>query len=114
MKQTQHIESYNNNQFSKEEAYLKAKKRVGQIKGFYWHLLSYIVINIVILYMISLNVERENFWTFNVFSTVFYWGIGLFFHFLGVFGRNVFLGKAWEERKIKKILEKEEQQQNWQ
>ncbi|MBU2938948.1 2TM domain-containing protein [Lacinutrix sp. C3R15] len=105
-------ETYNQKAYSEQEAYDKAKKRVGQIKGFYWHLLSYIVINIVILYMISLHVDSENFWTFNVFSTVFYWGIGLFFHFLGVFGKNVFLGKDWENKKINEILEKEEKQ-NW-
>jgi len=36
----------------------------------------------------------------------------MFFHFLGVFGKNLFLGKDWENKKINEILEKEEKQ-NW-
>ncbi|MBQ0788080.1 MAG: 2TM domain-containing protein [Oceanihabitans sp.] len=106
------LESNNKNAYSSQEAYDNAKKRVGQLKGFYWHLLSYIVINIVILIMISRSVDSEHFWTFNVFSTVFYWGIGIFFHFMGVFGKNVFLSKNWEDKKVQEYIEKEEKQ-NW-
>jgi hypothetical protein len=34
------------------------------------------------------------------------WGIGLFFHAMGVFVFNKFPGKKWEERKIKEELER--------
>ncbi|QRM89841.1 hypothetical protein FG167_11575 [Lacinutrix sp. WUR7] len=112
MNNNHNIESSNENAYSGQEAYDNAKKRVGQLKGFYWHLLSYIVINMVILIMISRTVDSAHFWTFNVFSTVFYWGIGIFFHFMGVFGKNVFLGKNWEDKKVQEYLEKEEKQ-NW-
>jgi two-component system LytT family sensor kinase len=36
------------------------------------------------------------------------WGMGIIFHGFSVFG----YGKTWEERKIKELLEKEQQQNN--
>ena len=106
--------NYNNkHSYGREEAYIRAKKRVDKIVGFYWHLFSYIIVNAFILYMISKNLNGDKFWSFNVFSTVIFWGIGLFFHFIGVFGSNLLFGKAWEDRKINEILEKEEKQNNW-
>jgi len=47
----------------------------------------------------------ESFWSFQVFSTAFFWGIGLFFHFLSVFGSNFLFSKNWEERQIKKYMD---------
>ena len=54
------IEPYEENQsfdndFRKEEAYLRAKKRVESIAGFYWHLAAYIVVNIFLIVLIGLN-----------------------------------------------------------
>lgn len=111
------IEPYNETNskrnYEREEAYLRAKKRVKKIVGFYWHLFWYIVINAFIIFVIATNVESENFWSFRIFSTAIFWGIGLFFHFMGVFGPNLMFGKAWEKRKINEYLEKEENKNNW-
>lgn len=105
------IEPYNETNsernYEREEAYLRAKKRVKKIVGFYWHLASYVVINIFILYLISQNLNGDPFWSFNVFSTVFYWGIGIFFHFMGVFGPNLLFGRNWEQRKLEKFIDEE-------
>ena len=47
---------------------------------------------------------------FGTYSTALFWGIGLFFHWLGVFGfSSLGLGKNWEDRKIKQLMEKEEE-----
>ncbi|MDG1715287.1 2TM domain-containing protein [Lacinutrix sp.] len=104
------IEPYidNNSQrsFEEEEAYIRAKKKLDKIIGFYWHLASYLVVNIVLLYIIYVNTE-SGFWSFGSFSTAIFWGIGLFFHFLGVFGRNYLFSKAWEDRKIAEYMEDE-------
>lgn len=93
--------------------YLRAKKRVEKIKGFYVHLTVYIIINTflsgIIIYGImndegdSLGEVLQN---FGVYSTWVFWGIGVFFHWLGVFGFNV-VGNNWEERKIKELMEKD-------
>jgi len=101
--------------FRQEQNYIKAKKRVKEIKGFYIHLSTYVIINIfisgVIIYGLissgdSLNETISN---FGVYSTWIFWGIGIFFHWLGVFGfKSLGFGKDWEERKIKEFMDKEE------
>ncbi|WP_179345669.1 2TM domain-containing protein [Winogradskyella ursingii] len=96
--------------FRKEEAYIRAKKRVDNIIGFYWHLAVYVVVNIFLILLIALN-SQNGFFNFGTYATAFFWGIGLAFHFLGVFGPNFFFGKNWEKKKIEEYMEKE--RQNW-
>ena len=88
--------------------YRSAKKRVKDIKGFYVHLLVYLLINIAIVAVAAYQDgdwrALDDFWTY---STAFFWGIGVFAHWFGVFGPNVFFGKDWEERKIQEIMERE-------
>ncbi|WP_046744304.1 2TM domain-containing protein [Kordia zhangzhouensis] len=98
--------------YEEEERYMRARKKVESLKGFYGHLASYVVINIFILVLIAFNMdEGEHFWKFEHFFTAFFWGIGLAFHALGVFGPDLFFGKNWEERKIKEYMSN--QKQNW-
>ena len=101
-------------EFIEEQKYLKAKKRVKAIKEFYTQLTSYVVINIfissVILYgMISGGYSFLRAITnFGVYSVWVFWGIGLFFHWMGVFGfKSIGFGKSWEERKIKEMMDKD-------
>ncbi|WP_425075997.1 2TM domain-containing protein [Psychroserpens sp. S379A] len=107
----QNMESYEKNSaqraWEKEEAYLRAKKKVKSLIGFYWHLASYVIVNLFIIILIVSNGGK--FFSFGTFATALFWGIGLFFHFLGVFGADFLFGKNWEERKIKKFMEKERQ-----
>jgi len=96
------------NNYLEEERYIRAQKRVKQIKGFYWHLFWYLVVNIFLLGVIYKNLgTNENFFDYGHFSTPFFWGIGLFFHWLGVFGRNIVFSKDWEERKVKEFMDKD-------
>ena len=103
-------EKENTNDFRKEEAYLRAKKRVESLIGFYWHLAVYVVVNLFLIVLIVVNSD-EGFFSFGTYATAFFWGIGLLFHFLGVFGPNFFFGKDWEKKKIQEYMDKEEQ--NW-
>ena len=107
------IEPYGNKRsqraFEREEAYLRAQKKVKALIGFYWHFASYVIVNIFIMSMIVIN--GGEFWSFGTFATAFFWGIGLFFHFLGVYGPDFFFGKNWEERKIKEMMDKDDK--NW-
>ena len=95
---------FTNRSFLKEEAYLRAKKRVDKIIGFYWHLASYVIVNIFIIILITSNSD-QSFWNFGTFATAIFWGIGLFFHFLGVFGPSIFFSKDWEAKKIKEYMD---------
>lgn len=98
--------------YSKENLELRAaKKRVRDLKGFYTHLLVYVVIN---LFIIAVQIKGEPFWKAlgqpETYYTPFFWGIGLIAHALNVFGPPFFLGSDWEERKIKELMEKEKRQ----
>lgn len=91
-----------------EIKYQQALKRVKRIKGFYSHLMVYIVINTMLLIVKYKNIDvNENFWSWQTFNTIFFWGIGLVAHGLSVFLPSFMMGKDWEERKIKELMEKE-------
>ena len=88
--------------------YENAFKRVKRIKGFYSHLLVYIVINIMIIIVNVQSLDKgETYISLKNFSTTLFWGIGLAAHGLSVFGPNIVLGENWEEKKIKELMEKE-------
>ena len=93
-----------------DEAYLRAKKKVDKILGFYKHAAVYVIINMFLIALVAINTDsKTSFWSFGTFSTAFFWGIGLAFHALGVFGPNLFFGKKWEERKIKEYMNRDNQ-----
>lgn len=87
-----------------DEKYEKAKNRVEELKKFYGNLVTYGVIN-VILIIINLVTSPGSLWFYWV--TIF-WGIAILLHASKVFIlKGKFLGEEWEERKIKEIMEKE-------
>jgi len=92
--------------FRKEEAYLRAKKKVDTIIGFYWHLAVYVVVNTFLIILIGVNA---GFGGFGPYATATFWGIGLAFHFIGAFGPDFFFGKDWEKKKIEEYMDKERQ-----
>ncbi len=84
--------------------YMRAKRRVERLKGFYSHLRSYLIVN-VILIVVNVIFNPNQWWFYWV--TIF-WGIGLAFHAAELFlFRGRILGKDWEERKIKEYMERE-------
>ena len=87
------------------ERYQRAKKQVEEIKGFYGNLASYIVVNLFLMF-INLRYSPEHLW---FFWPMLGWGIGLLFHGLKAFNYTPFLGKNWEERKLKEFMDKEKQ-----
>ncbi len=102
------LSHYETKNHRKEQAYVRAKKRVKELKGFYWHAFWYVVVNIFIITMVAINSNNNDFWHFGTFTTAFFWGIGLGFHALSIFGKNTLFSKHWEERKIKEYMDKEE------
>ena len=96
-----------------EEKLRRAKKRLEEIKGFYIHLIVYLLVNgfITISNLIHLD-EGESFWHFGIFITPVFWGIGLLMHGLYTFNAHPFMGKKWEERKIRKFMEEDRNEAN--
>lgn len=96
--------------YQNEERYQKAKKRVEAIKGFYGNLTAYIVVNIGLL-VINLVTSPEHLW---FFWPMLGWGVGVAFHGIRVYNYMPFLGKDWEERKMKEFMDKEnERKDSW-
>lgn len=93
--------------YDNDDRYFKAKKRVEEIKGFYGNLIAYIVVNLGLL-ILNLVTSPEVLW---FFWPLFGWGLGVFFHGMKVFNYMPFLGKDWEEQKIKEFMEKEKENQ---
>lgn len=95
-----------NNQ--EEIKYQEALKRVKKIKGFYTHLIVYVVVNIFIVVLNIKNLEpNESYFQFKNFLTLTFWGLGLISHGLSVFLPEKIFTKEWEERKIQEFLEEE-------
>lgn len=97
-----------NNYFNEQEAYIRAKKKVKEIRSFYYNLICYsIVINGLMI--LNLVTSPEHLW---FFYPALGWGIGLLFHGMGAFGVTPLLGKDWEERKMREYMQKEQQFDN--
>ncbi|MCB0398866.1 MAG: 2TM domain-containing protein [Winogradskyella sp.] len=88
--------------------YIKAKRRVEREKGFYTHLMIYLVVNTVLTVLKvwgdfnSWDSFVDEFLTINVLSSWTIWGVFLILHFL-----SFKFGAKWEERKIEEYMNKE-------
>jgi len=97
--------------YKKNISYQAAQKRVKDIKGFYIHLVVYLFINAA-LFIVSTQDEGfgNGISRLSNYSTLFFWGIGLFAHWASVFGPSFLFGKEWEERKIKELMNRDNKQ----
>lgn len=105
-------------EYTDDENYNAAYRRVKKLKGFYSHVKVYIIVNIIIIVS---SLTRDNFnegmdfsglTQWHTYSTALFWGIGLLAHGLSVFGTDWFFGSDWEKRKIQKYMEKDTANKN--
>lgn len=99
--------------------YQKAKLRVDAIRGFYNHLAVFVIINILLyvlrdkftIILINLNglgnPEFLQWVDWNVFGTTIIWCIVLVIHGINVLGNFSLFKREWEQRQIKKYMNKE-------
>jgi hypothetical protein len=88
--------------------YKEAEKRVKKIKGFYIHLMVYCFTNILVIALQFFDTDnKEQWWSWQTLQLPLFWGLGLAAHGLSVFLPPVVLGKRWEEKKIKELMDKE-------
>lgn len=88
---------------SENMSYVRAKERVEKLKGFYGNLISYCC---VIPLLIFINLRTSDFHWF--WFPMLGWGFGLTMHAAETFG----YGKSWEEKKIREILNKDNDNNN--
>ena len=96
---TQKIKTMKTDYISDSNKYIRAKKRVDELKGFYGNIVAYCV---VIPFLIFVNYQTA--WGYKWFwFPLFGWGLGIIIQAFTVFG----YGSDWEERKIKEIMNKD-------
>ena len=84
---------------SEENLYSRAEKRVDEKIGFYRHLYSFIVVNVILL-VINILFSRGEWWFYWV---TFFWGIGLVSHFIKTF----IIFDKFDEKHRESMIEKE-------
>jgi hypothetical protein len=87
-----------------DDRYRAAKSRVAQLRGFYVHLTTFVVVNAFLL-VLNLLTDADSLWFYWVLLG---WGIGLVAHALQVYGSFTIFGKDWEERKINEYLKRDQ------
>ncbi len=86
----------------RQQQYERARKRVQQLKGFYAHLTAYVLVNALLVVLSIASGEPWSFWP------LLGWGIGILAHALTVFGPGLLFGDDWEQRQIRKLMERGE------
>jgi len=84
-------------------SYIKAVEKIEKMKEFYKNLVSYIIF-IPFFIFINLRFSPHFHW---FWFPIIGWGIGVIFQALEVYGYHFFLGKDWEEKKIKELMNKD-------
>jgi hypothetical protein len=108
-------------EFTSDESFNAAYKKVRRIKRFYSHLKVYIIVNVIIIVsnlsrgFSGREIIHNGLWDWDTYSTAIFWGIGLAIHALSVFGSDLFFNDEWEQRKIQEYMKKEQGNTNkWQ
>jgi hypothetical protein len=84
-----------------KEAYRKAEQRVRAKIGFYIHLCIYIGVNLVLYFINRETLGPDGYHWF--IWPLLGWGVGIFFHFMGVF----FFSGSIKERMIAREIERQ-------
>jgi hypothetical protein len=82
----------------------RARRRLLAEKSFYIHLATYVIV-ISALFVINALTGSGRWWF--VWPAIG-WGVGLTIHALSTFGMIGLLGRDWEERRLKELMEEEQ------
>lgn len=92
------------------QRYQRAKKRTEQLRKFYKHLVTYVVINMFISgYKINENMGNgdtfeEAFFNLDTFIVWIVWGAFVALQAVKTFKPTIIMGSDWEERKIREYM----------
>jgi two-component system, LytTR family, sensor kinase len=90
--------------------YVRARKHVEELQGFYYSLISYIfVIPFLIFIWYTFTPYTIQWFWFPMFG----WGLGLTIQAFRVFVNGGIYGRNWERKKIEEFMRKEEESNRW-
>ena len=84
--------------------YEEARRHARNVRGFYTHLAVYVLVNAGLFALNMLSSPGRMWFGWTTFG----WGIGLVAHSLAVFGLGGWLGQDWEDREIRRRLDKKD------
>ena len=93
-----------------QSKYERALNRVKNIKGWYNHLIIYLIINTLLQFFYSGFFDNGSFTSYMPywvrFTTPFFWGVSLIVHGVYVYKGHLLkrIFKKWEERKIRELM----------
>lgn len=97
---TKEIKIMQTDYINQSEKYIRAKKRVDELKGFYYGLASYcVVIPFLIFVNYRTNWDHQWFW-----YPMFGWGLGVFIQGVRLLGFN----RGWEQKKVKQFMDSDQ------
>jgi transcriptional regulator with XRE-family HTH domain len=91
---------HENEQATNHSEEAQAMEYVRDIKGFYSHLIKYLVV-ISLLFIINLSTSSDYLWAI---WPMLGWGVGVLSHGLNVFEVFNFFGPKWEKNKVEQRL----------
>ena len=100
-------------QFTEEQKYILARKRVEKISKFYKHLATYVIVNIFLSAIFIAGDMNdgatfdEAIFDYHNYKIWLYWGIGILFQAINTFGIRLFFNKDWEQKKIEQYMEEQ-------
>jgi len=83
--------------------YERARRRVREIRAFYLHCAIFVAVN-VLLHAINFVASPRVYWAF---WPLLGWGIGLLAHGFATYRWMPFMGREWEERKIRELMDRD-------
>lgn len=94
-----------------DDEYIKAHKKVKMLRGFYLHIFAFILISItMILCFLFIEVfNNTEFLRWLLATIIITWAVGLLIHGWSILGTRLIFNKDWEDKKIKKYLQDEDE-----
>jgi hypothetical protein len=86
-----------------DERYQRARRRAGELRGFYLHIGIYLIV-MAALFTINMLTNRDVLW---FYWPLIGWGVGVAIHALVVVSSGRFLGEAWEDRKARELMQRD-------
>ena len=100
---------------NQNDARLRATQRVDKLRGFYTHVAAYVFVSLVLLivWLIRDHIDNGVFRSIANDTVLLFiwigWGVGLLVHIVAIFILPLILGENWKERKIRQVMEEEEE-----
>ncbi len=96
-----------NNEYEqrRKEAYIRARQKTEELKGFYYSLISYVIVIPFLIYIWYEYTPHSIQW---FWFPLGFWGFGLLTQAFKIYGKNVPFGDQWEKKQIKKYMKEDE------